>query len=90
MISATSRYQTATINTVEASDGTRQEMRVPFPRSRVASFTYYAVRAGDRVDTLSHYFLGDASLWWMLADVNPEILDWLDLNVGDVLRIPNV
>lgn len=89
MIGTRSRYTTAAIQTVEAPDGTRQEMRVPFPRSRLITFTFYQTRQNDRVDTLAFFYFGDPTLWWMLANANPEILDWTDIPVGTVLRIPN-
>lgn len=90
MITADSRYVTATITTATGPDEeTRQEMRVAFPRSRMIRYTYYRVIAGDRVDTLAKRMFGRPTLWWMIADANPEILDWMDLTPGTVLRIPN-
>ena len=90
MINADSRYTTATITTGAGSDGeTRQEMRVAFPRPKSVSYTYYRVVDGERIDTIAHDFFGRADLWLMLADVNPEILDWFDLPPGSVIRVPN-
>jgi nucleoid-associated protein YgaU len=90
VITTDSRYRTATLQTVTGSDGTtRQEMRVPFPRSRVFSFTYYRIKASDRVDVLAHQNYGNGRLWWMIADANPEILDWTDLVPGTIIRVPN-
>ena len=90
MIGANSRYRTSTIQTaVGPNDDTRQEMRVPFPKTRQVAFTYYLVTSGDRVDTIAYDFYGNAQFWWIIADANPEILDWVDLEPGEVLRIPN-
>lgn len=90
MIASNSRYTTAVINTAVGPDGeTRQEMRVPFPKSRRINYTYHRVTAADRVDTLAYDYYGNAQLWWMIADANPEIIDWLGLEPGEVIRIPN-
>jgi len=51
-------------------------------------FTYYSLKAGDRLDLLATDLFGDGTLWWKIADANPEILDWTDLKVGTVLRLP--
>ena len=64
-------------------------MRVAFPRSHEIAFTFYIIREGDRADLLAQRFLGKPSLWWILARANPEILDWFDLKVGTIIRIPN-
>lgn len=90
MIGANSRYTTATITTEVGPDGdTRQEMRPAFPRARQISYTFYRVTSADRIDTIAYDFYGNAQLWWLIADANPEITDWLDLEPGEVLRIPN-
>lgn len=90
-ITSDSRYKTATITTNVGPNGeTLQEMHVPFPTSRMVTYTYYRVTQGERVDTIARDFYGKAELWWMIADANPEILDWADLEAGDVIRVPNV
>lgn len=89
-IHADSRYTTATITTAVGPDEeTRQEMRVASPRARMITYTYYRVLGGDRVDTIAKKFYGKGELWWMIADANPEIIDWLELAPGDILRVPN-
>ena len=89
-IAADSRYVGAVITTATGPDGsTRQEMRTAFPRARVISYTYERLREGDRVDTLAFKHYGKASLWWMIADANPEIIDWFAVEPGTILRIPN-
>jgi phage tail protein X len=90
MIGQDSRYTSAKIVTTNGPDGgPRQEMRPAFPTAKVITYTYYRVVSGDRIDTVAFDFYGRADLWWMIADANPEYLDWFDLYPGDVLRIPN-
>jgi len=89
-ISADSRYVTATITTAKGRDDeTRQEMRVAFPRSRMITYTFYRVLDQDRIDTIAHNFYGRGDLWWKIADANPEILDWMNLDPGLIIRVPN-
>lgn len=90
MITADSRYSTATIATIQTATGSsRQTVIVPDPAEKVISYTNYIVRDGDRIDQLANKFLGMSKLWWMIADANPEIVDWFVLPRGTVLRIPS-
>lgn len=89
-IAADSRYVTSTITTSQGRDAeTRQEMRVAFPRSRVITFTYYRVLDQDRIDLIAHKFYSRGDLWWIIADANPEVIDWMDLPPGMIIRVPN-
>lgn len=49
----------------------------------------YTVVGGDRIDLLAHRFYGDATLWWFIAVANDLELLPVDLDYGDVLRIPS-
>jgi phage tail protein X len=90
MITSDSRYINTILQTVEGPDGaTRQEMRVPFPRTRVINYTNYRFIGDDRVDIVAHKFYGNGRLWWKIADANPQILDWLNVPPGTVVRVPS-
>jgi phage tail protein X len=90
MIGQDSRYTSAKIVTTNGPDAApRQEMRPAFPRARAISYTYYRTISGDRIDTIAYDFFGRADLWWMIAEANPEWIDWFDVQPGAVLRIPN-
>jgi hypothetical protein len=89
MIMADSRYMSAVLQTVDAVDGPRQEMRVPFPSARQITYTFYRIKAGDRPDTLAAQFFSNPGLWWVIADANPEYLSWNDIPLGASIRIPN-
>lgn len=90
MITPESRYTAATIVTVPTRKGPRQTVVPPSPQDRIINYTSYLVRDGDRIDQLAHRFLGRATLWWMVADANPEVTDWFRLRRGSMLRIPHV
>lgn len=50
---------------------------------------FHEVIAGERLDQLAYRYLGDAKLWWVLAEAN-DIAWGLDLAPGTVLRIPSL
>ena len=90
MITNTSRYANATVDLVTDHRGTHQSVNVPTPTDTTFSFTYYQVEEGESVDYLAHVMFGDGRLWWVLADANPEILDWSYVPGGLILRVPHV
>ena len=49
---------------------------------------YVAVQTGDRLDSIAKEYLGDASLWWIIADANNIHDASLTVDDGTVLRIP--
>lgn len=90
MIGQDSRYTSAKIVVANGPDGEpRQEMRPAFPNPKLITYTFYRVISGDRIDTIANDFYGRGDLWWLIADANPEIIDWFNLPFGEVLRIPN-
>lgn len=89
MISANSRYVNQTVDVVTDARGTHQAISEVDPISGVINFTYYQVAEYDTPDKLAYETLGDGRLWWMIANANPEILDWTSLKVGTIIRIPS-
>jgi hypothetical protein len=59
-----------------------------FPSYQTSFFTYQWVET-DRLDVLALKYLGNSELWWQILDINPEILDPLDIAPGTSIRIPN-
>jgi len=51
-------------------------------------FLDYTSKEGDRFDTLAAEFGGDASKWWVIAEINGFVGFPLDLEPGTPLRIP--
>lgn len=85
-----SRYDGATVLQVADEEGVHRPTlygrvkRIRFPR-----FGYHTVTEGQRLDTLAHAYFKDSTLWWRIADVNPEYFDPTDmLEPGSVIRIP--
>ena len=90
MISSNSRYVDSKLVTVEKTNGSNVVMITPSdPVSYTFSYSFYTVNGSDRIDTISYAFYKDPTKWWKIADANPEIMNWLILSPGTVLRIPN-
>nr|PZN17704.1 MAG: hypothetical protein DIU80_24055 [Chloroflexota bacterium] len=85
-----SRYESMPIVTSPFRGGILRGRELRPTRQWTFNFMYYQVRDQDRIDDLATRFLGDVSLWWMIADANPEILDPSRLPLGAVIRIPDV
>lgn len=89
---AGSRYANSSVVTVVAPDtfgGGDISVIVPgMGQPYTFQYTSYQVIAGDRIDNIAFQHLGNAALWWAIANVNPEVLWWDDLTPGTILRIP--
>jgi len=90
MITEDSRYVNSTVDVVTDDRGTHQSVNTSPPQDMVFEFTYYQIGAWDRPDTLASFLYDDGSLWWVIANANPEILDWSKMKVGDIIRVPRV
>lgn len=89
MISQRSRYASNTVSLINSTRGSVVTIMPDAPSQRAFQFTYMTLQAGDRLDLIAYRVYGDDSLWWKIADANPEILDWENAPVGSVLRIPS-
>lgn len=90
MIATNSRYLNNTLSMIKGSDGNNRTTIVPNePSSSQFSFMLHVITGFDRLDTLANQYLGDSSLWWQIADINPDVaIDWSILPVGKTIRIP--
>ncbi len=92
MILQGSRYASSTIATVTApATFGGGDISVILPGAgQPYSFQYtsYQVVDGDRIDDIAYKYLGNAGLWWSIANINPEVLWWDDLTPGIIIRIP--
>lgn len=66
--------------------------RRPTRRNSVSNpipYNEQLVIQGDRMDLLASRLFGDPGKWWMIADLNPEIMFPFDeLVPGSILRVP--
>lgn len=95
MITATSRYADDSVVTLTGPDGNlRAVITLNEPSTDTFNYISYQLQQGDRPDLLAYNFYGDATLWWKIADANPEIMDWWDTafltQTNTIIRIPIV
>jgi nucleoid-associated protein YgaU len=81
MLNTNSRYITKT-----ADDGTIIAVR---KRKQLENYSLYTARSNDTMDSIAVSIYGDPSLYWRIADMNPQIQYPDSLQVGDILRIPS-
>lgn len=91
MISSKSRYSDSTIVSQLKDDNitTVQVITSGETKSYTFSFVYHRVIASERIDNIAYAYYGDATLWWKIGDANPEVLDFSNIPMGTILRIPN-
>ena len=90
MIYLDSRYVDGPLFKAQDSRTGKYELTVfrAFPSYKVNFFHYTWVET-DRLDRIALKFLGSSSLWWQIMDINPGIIDPLNIIPGTVLKIPN-
>lgn len=90
MIVLGSRYQNERLTTITNADGEVQTFVLrstrPFAKRTQRVHLW---RDSDRIDRVAEQYLGSASAWWRVLDVNPEILDPNRIPLGTAVRIPD-
>jgi hypothetical protein len=92
MFSETSRYHTIETDTLETAERReiiylRRRFLPPASQSRIE--TEHVVTEGERLDTITAQYLGDAELFWRLCDANNAMHPAdLTAEIGRRLRIP--
>ena len=89
-----SRYYGDAVEQMTAADGTviaYLSRRIIPPSTLYLQSQNYSVVAGDRLDNLAARFLGDPTLFWMIADANrAQDPDELTAAPGRIIQIPLV
>jgi hypothetical protein len=90
MILPNSRYADSSVATVD-KDGANVSVIVP-SAAKSYSFAYanHQVAVGERIDSIAYQYYTDSTLWWRIADANPEIMFWDDVPVGTIIRVPTI
>lgn len=56
--------------------------------SGASGYTLYTWANGDRPDTVAQKLLGNPTLWWAIFDINPNMIDPMNVPAGTLVRIP--
>jgi nucleoid-associated protein YgaU len=90
MIASNSRYLN-TPQVTENINGTDILYLTPAsPAAYTFQYSFYVVNGSDRIDNIAATFLGDPTQWFLIANANPEIMNWFNLTAGTIIRIPVV
>jgi phage tail protein X len=50
---------------------------------------HHRVKVGETVDGLALKYYGNEKFWWAIMDANPRYMTEMDIQVGDVLIVPD-
>lgn len=87
-----SRYYDSTIDyfAFTASGENYPVMFYEFSDLGKTNYIDYAWKQGDRLDNLATTYFLFPTRWWIIAEFNPKISDWLNVAPGTNIRIPRV
>jgi hypothetical protein len=64
-------------------------LMLPLPTTPIgAPAVNYFVKQDEGMQWLGYKFLGDATRWWEIADINMQIWYPLDMAMGDYIALP--
>lgn len=90
MISSKSRYANSKIVTQSVNGKDVRYITPSAGQSFTFQFNYYVINGSDRIDNIANAFLGDPQQWHLIADANPQVMQWFNLVPGTVIRIPRI
>lgn len=88
MITQGSRFTDSTVITTTIHGKSAQVIVPSAQQVQTFSFTSHMWSQGDTIDGLAQAYYSDPTLWWIIADGNPEIMFWGEIAPGTVIRIP--
>lgn len=87
-VNVDSRYSQSTIAKLDTSRGLVFTIVSSAQQAFAVTYTGYIWEEGDRIDLLADLHYGDVNKWFIMADANPEVLDWHEVPAGTIIRIP--
>jgi hypothetical protein len=90
-INSGSRYESSVVDYFrKEEDGTTYPVvRYEFDDLSEASFFYHTYQTGETLHALSQRYFHTPSLWWTIAEYNPEVIDITRIPNNTSLRIPS-
>ena len=92
MIFKGSRYQFSTVDFFSTKT-TKSEQPVifyTFSKLGLLSSWEHQYVQGERLDQIASKYYQNPKSWWLIAEYNPQIVDFTTITPGTILRIPNV
>jgi hypothetical protein len=90
-INSGSRYEEATVDYFkkEQYGPSLPVVLYSFDELQDAKFFIHYYQTGETLQGLAQTYLRNPSLWWTIAEYNPEVTDYLNIPVNTGLRIPH-
>lgn len=87
-----SRYEYSLIDYVATKENESEKPIVFYSSIGYGLVSYYTHTyiQGERLDQISDMYYQTPERWWLIAEYNPEVSDFLNIEPGTLLRIPNV
>lgn len=91
-INNNSRYIESVIEFIQLKEGGEQLPFVTYKFSNLGNITYdvHTYVEGQRLDQIAFNYYNRPSLWWVIAEFNPQIKDPMNIAPGTKLIIPHV
>lgn len=90
MIASNSRYADSQLITETINGKDRVYITPSAPKSYTFSYSYYITNGSDRIDNIAAAFFTNPTQWHMIGDANPQIMNWLSIEPGTIIRVPQV
>jgi nucleoid-associated protein YgaU len=91
-IRAGSRYENSVVDYFRKTENGQAYPIVFYTFDTLDSISYYTHTfvKGETLTALSWKYFNRPDLWWVIAEYNPEITNFVNIEGGTVLRIPHV
>jgi hypothetical protein len=90
MIASNSRYANSALVTEDVNGKDTIYITPSAPVSYTFKYSYYIVNGSDRIDNIAAAYFGDPTQWYLIGDANPQVMNWLSIPAGTIIRIPQV
>lgn len=87
-----SRYEYSTIDffKVNADGDSNPVVFYQFSPLGLIQYWTHTYVSGERLEQIAMQYYKRPEFWWLIAEYNPELEDFLNIEPGTKLRIPNV
>jgi nucleoid-associated protein YgaU len=87
-----SRYYTSDIDYIQLTEKGNQLPIVGYSFGNLGKIKYqtHVFVEGDRLDAIAFHYYNKPSLWWLIAQFNPKVVNINNITPGTELIIPNV
>jgi nucleoid-associated protein YgaU len=92
MIFKGSRYQFSTVDFFSTKTTKSEQPVIFYTFSKLGLLSYWEHQyvQGERLDHIASKYYQNPKSWWLIAEYNPQIVDFTTITPGTILRIPNV